>query len=391
MNHEQFAKRIVELRKKKGYTQMQLANRLHVSHTTISRWETAEGYPDITLLKPLSEALGVSCDDLLSDAPASNLQRKHTPHYLSYGISFAALLLYFVLVKLGLPQLLSFVIFCALEVGCFQRMLHEGRGELPAWIRWTLLLSYLPIVGVLHTIFFYMMAVVNGAQEMFNLALLQEIHDQNQLFAYLEHGMTILLVIYAAAVVLTLLLYFGLRHILIVRYDISWKHLLTHKELQEKEKHNPCFTKWSYNHERMLHVLYALLTILLCVFLFSSIYTTYRELIAQYRYTLPPMDGRQDYAAAMSLDALLLLRKKLLWILGTAYLLLLLPLCKCRKVRSLWLSMTVFLLYATLLLAQITFVERIYMQIPTWFAIVGGLVVIACYGYDLMRIGKWKE
>ena len=76
MNKEQFAEKIIRLRKKKGYTQAQLAELLNVSNKAVSRWETAEGYPDITLLKPLSEALGISCDELLGDTKGySDLSR----------------------------------------------------------------------------------------------------------------------------------------------------------------------------------------------------------------------------------------------------------------------------------------------------------------------------
>ena len=73
MNKEQFAEKIIKLRKKKGYTQAQLAELLNVSNKAVSRWETAEGYPDITLLKPLSEALGISCDELLGDTESYSL------------------------------------------------------------------------------------------------------------------------------------------------------------------------------------------------------------------------------------------------------------------------------------------------------------------------------
>ncbi|MGX8851057.1 helix-turn-helix domain-containing protein [Amedibacillus sp. YH-ame10] len=62
-----FANKVMELRKKQGLTQQQLADRLHVTNKAISRWETGEGFPDIMLLKPLSEALGISCDELLSE------------------------------------------------------------------------------------------------------------------------------------------------------------------------------------------------------------------------------------------------------------------------------------------------------------------------------------
>ena len=54
------------LREKAGYTQVQLAEKICVSDKTVSKWETGKGYPDISLLEPLSEALRVSITELLS-------------------------------------------------------------------------------------------------------------------------------------------------------------------------------------------------------------------------------------------------------------------------------------------------------------------------------------
>ena len=45
------------LREQRGLTQLQLAERLSVSDKAISKWETGRGYPDITLLEPLADAL----------------------------------------------------------------------------------------------------------------------------------------------------------------------------------------------------------------------------------------------------------------------------------------------------------------------------------------------
>ena len=45
------------LRERKGLTQAQLAARLQVSDKAVSKWETAKGYPDITLIEPLAQAL----------------------------------------------------------------------------------------------------------------------------------------------------------------------------------------------------------------------------------------------------------------------------------------------------------------------------------------------
>lgn len=54
------------LREKSRFTQAELAQKICVSDKTISKWETGKGYPDISLLEPLSQALNVSVTELLS-------------------------------------------------------------------------------------------------------------------------------------------------------------------------------------------------------------------------------------------------------------------------------------------------------------------------------------
>ncbi len=57
---------IKKLREEKGMTQSGLAEKLGVSDKTVSKWETGKGYPDITLIEPISDTLGVSVSELLS-------------------------------------------------------------------------------------------------------------------------------------------------------------------------------------------------------------------------------------------------------------------------------------------------------------------------------------
>ena len=57
---------IKELREKNKMTQRCLAEKLGVSDKTVSKWETAKGYPDITLLEPIAEAFKVSVTELIS-------------------------------------------------------------------------------------------------------------------------------------------------------------------------------------------------------------------------------------------------------------------------------------------------------------------------------------
>ncbi|MBO5569793.1 MAG: helix-turn-helix transcriptional regulator, partial [Clostridia bacterium] len=51
---------IRRLREGRNMTQHQLAEKMMVSDKTISKWENGRGYPDITLVEPLADALGVS-------------------------------------------------------------------------------------------------------------------------------------------------------------------------------------------------------------------------------------------------------------------------------------------------------------------------------------------
>lgn len=57
---------IRNLREAKGLTQLQLAEIIGVSSKAVSKWETAKGLPDISLVEPLSKALGVSVMELMS-------------------------------------------------------------------------------------------------------------------------------------------------------------------------------------------------------------------------------------------------------------------------------------------------------------------------------------
>lgn len=57
---------IRRLREKRNMTQAELAEIIGVSSKTISKWETAKGLPDISLLQPLARALGISVIELMN-------------------------------------------------------------------------------------------------------------------------------------------------------------------------------------------------------------------------------------------------------------------------------------------------------------------------------------
>ncbi len=65
IDRAKFGAFVAELRKEKGITQKELAEKLCISDKAISKWETGNSIPDVSLLVPLAEILGVSVTELL--------------------------------------------------------------------------------------------------------------------------------------------------------------------------------------------------------------------------------------------------------------------------------------------------------------------------------------
>ena len=66
MELNKIGKFIAKERKNKNYTQKQLADILNVSDRTISKWECGKGFPEVVLLLPLCNELGITVNELLT-------------------------------------------------------------------------------------------------------------------------------------------------------------------------------------------------------------------------------------------------------------------------------------------------------------------------------------
>lgn len=66
MDQIKTGKFIAQMRKEQGLTQSQLADKLFISNKTISKWETGKGLPEVSLMLPLCEILGINVNELLT-------------------------------------------------------------------------------------------------------------------------------------------------------------------------------------------------------------------------------------------------------------------------------------------------------------------------------------
>ena len=73
----QFNEKIISLRKSMGLSQEELGAELHVSRQTISKWESAQFYPDFQRLVLLSDYFGLTLDELVRDVDVADVRAKN--------------------------------------------------------------------------------------------------------------------------------------------------------------------------------------------------------------------------------------------------------------------------------------------------------------------------
>ena len=72
----EFNEKLQELRNKKGLTQSELAEKLCVSRTAVSKWESGRGYPSIDSLRDIARFFSVTVDELISPCEALDIAEK---------------------------------------------------------------------------------------------------------------------------------------------------------------------------------------------------------------------------------------------------------------------------------------------------------------------------
>ena len=71
----EFNNKLYNLRKQKGLSQEELANRLNVSRQTVSKWEVGDSTPDMEKLIAISDLFGISLDELVMDKASAHIEQ----------------------------------------------------------------------------------------------------------------------------------------------------------------------------------------------------------------------------------------------------------------------------------------------------------------------------
>ena len=148
----EFNQKLQELRNRKGLTQEELAEKLYVSRTAISKWESGRGYPNIESLKAIAKFFSVTLDELLSSDEMLTIaeedsKRKET-HFrdLIYG-----------LLDLSIAMLLFLPFFAEKTDGTIQSVSLITLGSVQPYLK----ITYIAIVFVMTVTGVLMLALQN--------------------------------------------------------------------------------------------------------------------------------------------------------------------------------------------------------------------------------------
>lgn len=199
---ENFAKRLAKLRKEKGYTQSELADKIGVSNKSVSRWETGEGYPDISVLVDLADALDVSVDVLLrDDLGYRDIEKKDLEEYLPFIIAVCGFLGYHIMVKLGISFIPAMVgYFAVMHASHYMMRQHTDRQREPLLGKVNALFNFFVIEGCcVQVILIFQIANMMGVSPIQLLGTTANIDNMSDLG--FDLGTTILLSLIIAGII----------------------------------------------------------------------------------------------------------------------------------------------------------------------------------------------
>ena len=139
MDQLKTGKFIAQMRKEKGITQRELAEKLLISDKTVSKWECGNGLPEVSLMLPLCELLGITVNELLSGKRLTSSEyQKNAEENIMSLIKERSEAKFRLIIE-------AIVIVLTLISGCTM-ILIAGSVDLETWMRVTLTVLALVVI-----------------------------------------------------------------------------------------------------------------------------------------------------------------------------------------------------------------------------------------------------
>lgn len=148
MNKEKFGSYLSMLRKKNGLTQVELAEKIHVTDKAVSKWERGIGLPDISNIEPLADALGVSVLDIMKseDTQRETFDEKDV-EAVKNAIMLAKLQKNRIKMKI-VSVVMIYIAFKAIFGIFIDNSIPSSYNNLPMFVVYILLVIYIVIAGI---------------------------------------------------------------------------------------------------------------------------------------------------------------------------------------------------------------------------------------------------
>lgn len=175
-----FSQRLIQYRKRAGMTQLELAERLNYSDKSISKWERAEGLPDLYVISQIAEVFEVTVNDMISE---KCVRRK----------LFTRNKILTTLMAIGLPWLTATVLFCIFALSPI---------NFPAWYFFIFAIPVTAIVAIVFTSIWWtkLLCFISVSALIWSLATVLVVTVN-------IHGIALIYSISAAVQILTILWY----------------------------------------------------------------------------------------------------------------------------------------------------------------------------------------
>jgi len=240
MNNKGISDFLKSLRSAKGYTQQQVADLLYISPKTVSKWESGDGIPDISLISAVADVYGVSVDEILRGKKAleNSTYTKHQPKKVGAVVKSNLLKRYSMYIYIGVAINVLLIIVGIIIISTTSVYLGIGINFIGTIINAVII--YLGYLDYKHSIRFeedtYIIKMHKDVKLMIDKKAYVAALINTVLFVVFSYFMTVINTYYVISGIESYIFYILSSVIIIYPFSAVWK-IIHEKDLKAKQQH----------------------------------------------------------------------------------------------------------------------------------------------------------